>query len=312
MSKLAQQAREAMRAKAHRLAHGHEMKVDSTSVDLPEPGDGSRKVVDRQRVPTRKDGGKVEGHHAKMHAGRRPRGKKADGGMAETPAESTARYKREKAEADAGSIQQKMFASERKDGPKFEPDARKRGGKVHSDEAEDRKLIDKMVKPSARTGKKDGGVRAERKSGGRTKAKTSRIPTPCPAPALLPVPQAACPLVAHQPLALRPRALPLPAACPAQCPCRSRFQCRRAPMARPACRCPARPEAASCMRAPAADPGASRKPKSRNARIVARAAIHARGEGPGVLKPPFPESPGRSHPPQQRGNHDRLHDDQSA
>lgn len=173
MSKLAQQAREAMREKAHRLAHGHERKVDSTSVELPEPGDGSRKVVDRQRVPTRAHGGKVEGHHAKRHAGRKPRGKKADGGMAETPAESTARYKREKAEADAGSIQQKMFASERKDGPKFEPDARKRGGKVHSDEAEDRKLIDKMVKPSARTGKKDGGVRAERKSGGRTKAKTN-------------------------------------------------------------------------------------------------------------------------------------------
>lgn len=33
----------------------------------------------------------------------------------------------------------------------------KRGGKVHSDEAEDKKLIKKMVKPSARTGKADGG-----------------------------------------------------------------------------------------------------------------------------------------------------------
>ncbi len=33
----------------------------------------------------------------------------------------------------------------------------KKGGEVHSDEAEDRRLIDKMVKPSARTGKKDGG-----------------------------------------------------------------------------------------------------------------------------------------------------------
>jgi hypothetical protein len=33
----------------------------------------------------------------------------------------------------------------------------KRGGKVHSDEAEDKKLIKKMVKPSARTGKSVGG-----------------------------------------------------------------------------------------------------------------------------------------------------------
>ena len=33
----------------------------------------------------------------------------------------------------------------------------KRGGKVHSDEAEDKKLIKKMVKPSARTGKSAGG-----------------------------------------------------------------------------------------------------------------------------------------------------------
>ena len=118
------------------------------------------KINDPQRVPTRKAGGKVEGHAAKRRmdrASRKAGGRvgKASGGKAETPAESTMRHNREKAEYDAKSPQQKMGASIK--GPDFEP-GRKRGGRVHSDEAEDRKLIDKMVKPSARTGKADGGI----------------------------------------------------------------------------------------------------------------------------------------------------------
>ena len=68
------------------------------------------KVNEPQRIPTRKAGGKVEGHAAMRRMDRAPR--KA-GGRVATP--------------------------------------------KHSDEAEDRKLIDKMVKPSARTGKADGG-----------------------------------------------------------------------------------------------------------------------------------------------------------
>jgi hypothetical protein len=42
----------------------------------------------------------------------------------------------------------------------------KRGGKVHDDVAADKALIKKMVKPSARTGKKHGGERMARKDGG--------------------------------------------------------------------------------------------------------------------------------------------------
>ncbi len=38
----------------------------------------------------------------------------------------------------------------------------KKGGEVHSDEAEDRRLIDKMVKPSARTGRAKGGSMEDR------------------------------------------------------------------------------------------------------------------------------------------------------
>jgi len=54
---------------------------------------------------------------------------------------------------------------------KFSP--MKKGGKAmkHDDVAEDKALIKKMVKPEARTGKKDGGkpMRMNRKTGGRTK-----------------------------------------------------------------------------------------------------------------------------------------------
>lgn len=179
MSHNAEKLRAAARQKAHRLAHGTREKVDSTSVDLPEPGDGSKKVYDRQAVPTRKEGGKVEGKHGHKHAGRKPR--RAEGGevrperKAETPAESTARYKREKAEYDDMTPGQKMGASINEGvlGPRNGVPGKKRGGKVHSDEAEDRKLIDKMVKKDARTGKKDGGERMARKSGGRAKGKTN-------------------------------------------------------------------------------------------------------------------------------------------
>lgn len=51
----------------------------------------------------------------------------------------------------------------------------KRGGMVHEDEAEDKAMVRKMVKPDALTGKKDGGMadRVARKSGGRAKGKTN-------------------------------------------------------------------------------------------------------------------------------------------
>lgn len=62
------------------------------------------------------------------------------------------------------------------------------GAAKHSDEAEDRKLIGKMVKKGALTGKKDGG-RLERKSGGRAKGNTDIniiIGRPSPAPGAVP------------------------------------------------------------------------------------------------------------------------------
>jgi len=116
------------------------------------------KVNEAQRVPTRKAGGKIDGHAVKRRMDRAPR---------------------------------------------------KSGGRVasskHSDEAEDRKLIDKMVKPAARTGRASGGKVGKGKTnitivvapGGAGQPQSPAVPRPVP----IPVPAASPPGAGAPPMA---------------------------------------------------------------------------------------------------------------
>ena len=143
MSETSIAARKAMKEKAKRLTTDPHEKVDASSWTPPEPINaeaptGMRPISKRQF----KRGGKVMGEHAQVRADRKPR--KA-GGAAQG------------AKVNDWINRDDRKANEERDGIKH-VGGFKKGGEVHSDEAEDRRLIDKMVKPSARTGKKEGGV----------------------------------------------------------------------------------------------------------------------------------------------------------
>jgi len=141
---------------------------DTGTYDGVPPVD-SGKVNQPQKIPTRKAGGRVGGDHAAKRLDKAPRAKKAMGGpMMGTPGV----------------------------GVPMAPGAmpmRAKGGKVHPDEAEDKKLISKMIKSDDK--------RHERADGGRVgkgKGKTTvnvivspqgggqqppqRVPVPVPVP----------------------------------------------------------------------------------------------------------------------------------
>jgi hypothetical protein len=180
---------------------GHAAKIKSYSTgkdgtafrdDKPWDGvpilDSDEKFDEPQKVPTRKAGGRVEGKVAKKRLDRAPRKKggrvcRDDGGAANDP----------ETNVSVKPVDQKE---------KVRLVGYKKGGAVHSDEAEDRKLIRKMVKKEDLTGRCYGG-REGRAEGGAVKKKGSttvvinlgaqgagampppaqRIPVPVPVPA---------------------------------------------------------------------------------------------------------------------------------
>lgn len=170
MSEHAEKHREAMKSKAHKMAHGDpHQKVDASDWTPPEPEEANVQTGERP-ISKRafKKGGKVEGHEGKKHLGRAPR---KSGGMT----------------ANELVNRNVKSANDEREGPKH-VGGFKNGG--HPDAKEDRELIDKMVKKTARTGKATGGMsvsdgalegtrpekggRFARKSGGRAgKGKTN-------------------------------------------------------------------------------------------------------------------------------------------
>jgi len=195
MSEMAKSAREAMKAKAKRLTTADPgQKVSSTTWTPPEPLDADVKTgmrpVSRRAF---KSGGKVSGADASCNMGRTPR---KSGGKAITANSLINRNAKEANEERAGikhiGGMKKGGAAKAIGGPLSGakkmmdrsvmqagvPNAQmgftgirkgqisparglgiKTGGKVekHEDIAEDKALIRKMVKPSARTARKDGG-----------------------------------------------------------------------------------------------------------------------------------------------------------
>lgn len=163
----AKEIRAARHDKAKAMAAGEpHIKVDASTWEPTEMLPAGAKTGLRPVSPRQyRHGGHVAGHDAKHHAGRKPR---ASGGNVAN--DYSARDVKE-ANAKFGKPYTGGFA---------------RGG--HPDVKEDRALIDRMVKPSARTGKASGGVshlgncgggaaelkgdRIARKSGGHVKFET--------------------------------------------------------------------------------------------------------------------------------------------
>lgn len=138
MAMSASEARTAQKARAERWADRPYVKPDASSWS---PGDNP---------------------HTEVKTGMRPISRTAfkDGGSVDV--------------ADAIANTDMKAANQKREGFKH-VGGFKRGGGVHKDEAEDKAMVRKMVKPGALTGKKDGGEadRVARKSGGRAKGKTN-------------------------------------------------------------------------------------------------------------------------------------------
>ena len=170
MSELAKKARAERKAKAERYARTDpHAKVDASGYTPPDALDADVKTglrpVSRRQF---KRGGKVEGEHAKHHAGRKPR---KSGGNALTADSFQNRDVKEanenrdglkhtggmkrggRAHKDAGGIAEALSPAY------LLAKNLKRGGKaMHDDAAEDKKLIHEVVKKSAiKPGKKHGG-----------------------------------------------------------------------------------------------------------------------------------------------------------
>jgi hypothetical protein len=172
MSETSIKARKANKEKAQRLAAPTKGDIDASGWAEPtlnaEAKTGPRPVSPRAF----KSGGKVEGHTAKKHAGYKPR---KSGGMAREIANAYVDRDVKDANEKFGKPHDGGFKKggriHRDNGGEADYDysrtgagtvtrdrpGRKHGGKMHSDEAEDRALVKKMVKPEARTGKKHGG-----------------------------------------------------------------------------------------------------------------------------------------------------------
>ena len=212
MSETSKAARAAMKKKAHRLANGSEgERVDASDYKVPGEMDTERKTGPKPLNPRMfKRGGKVEGAEATHHAGKKPRAKRDLGGpMSAPPAAAGGAGAGSAAGSGAAgpmmnlpaAAQAQIANATRTPNPLGMLGSRpvqswmaraggiKKGGRVkkasggeaHSDEKEDRALIDKMVKPSARkakggevvgntevTGTRPTGGRLARKDGGRS------------------------------------------------------------------------------------------------------------------------------------------------
>ena len=169
MSHYKHEAREAQKSKMERMGlkkeHSPKTFSDTHTWD-GEPGLDTVVPAGKQPVGKQhfKRGGKVlhaEGHEAHHHLGHKPR--KAGGGLL-----SVNPVQRKKIVAALASRKKREGLPSAPPKPlKQGPSGlagigmmpHKRGGKVskHPDEAEDRALVKKMVKPEARTGKADGG-----------------------------------------------------------------------------------------------------------------------------------------------------------
>ena len=170
MSEAAKDARRKMQEKAKRLTTASNEKVDASDFDgYPDleanVATGARPLSRRQFRKGGKVVAKVEGVDAKHHMGRKPR---KGGGSALTPDGLINRDVRE--------------ANEKRDGIKHDGGFKRGGATKHSDEAEDRALVKKMVRKESLTGKREGGAldgvlqgtrptggREARKGGGRIK-----------------------------------------------------------------------------------------------------------------------------------------------
>jgi hypothetical protein len=178
MSESAKSAREAMKAKAKRLTTGDpSQKVDSSTWSPPAPENADKQTGARPLVKRLyKKGGKVTGEKADFRADRKPR--KAGGRATRylTPDNlinrdvRMANDVREDGNAHLGAFKKggkihKMGGGTFGENPLSLQNRSmakaagmmKKGGVAHPDEAEDKALIRKMVKPSARTGKAGGG-----------------------------------------------------------------------------------------------------------------------------------------------------------
>lgn len=168
--------RRAMKAKAHRLASGEDAKkIDASNYSRPAALNAAVKVgmrpISKQHLAT---GGKVAG---KASGGRLDRTPRKSGGQLAT-AFANLDEKKANAEREGGPGHEGGYKRggrrKKADGGSFVPAQRmnfqggssemaqaaglKKGGKAeHEDEKSDRKLVKKMVKPEARTGKKEGG-----------------------------------------------------------------------------------------------------------------------------------------------------------
>ncbi|CAB5219898.1 hypothetical protein UFOVP231_10 [uncultured Caudovirales phage] len=197
MSDMAKEARKAMKAKAQRLGSDRPLeKVDSSTWTPPAMLNADVKTglrpISRRAF---KSGGKVGGEAAHAHMGKKPRqsggkaltadsfinknvkeanesregakhigalktggrAKKMDGGIM-SPAMSGAAKMMARGQA-VGNIPGAMLQSQPTNSRLARSTGLKKGGKAmkHDDVAEDKALIKKMVKPSARTGKDIGG-----------------------------------------------------------------------------------------------------------------------------------------------------------
>lgn len=195
-AEMAREARKAMKAKAERMSHGDpHAKVDGSSWTEAEPLKGNIQTGERvlsKRQFKRGGGVKVEGEHAHHHAGKRPR--RASGGeIADALVNRNVRSANEEREGEkhvggfkhggspardrahkmVGGPMVSNVPTERmqfQSGPSMMSKAAglKHGG--HADEAEDKKLIKKMVKPAAIRHAEDCGCaecRPKRAHGGR-------------------------------------------------------------------------------------------------------------------------------------------------
>jgi len=153
MSEASVHYREAMKRKAHRLAHQGDERVDASDYHIPGEPTSSAQTWEKEQpdlVKARKNpvnprkfkrGGHVEGKKAHHHGGRKSR--QAGGPMAPGMNVPVNRF-------NLSPIPNRL-------GQSLGASGLKHGGKAHPDEPEDRALVDKMVKKECRTGAKEGG-----------------------------------------------------------------------------------------------------------------------------------------------------------
>jgi hypothetical protein len=156
MSTESKSARDAMKSKAHRMVgpDPRDAPIDASGYEPPDAEEanvqtGMRPVSKRQF----KRGGTIKAHGepAKSHAGRKAR---KSGGKTMPP-------------IDAMINRDVKIANEYRDGPDHVGGMKTGGRAKHTDETMDRKLIHKMIKPKALTGKSHGGeCRCAKCSGG--------------------------------------------------------------------------------------------------------------------------------------------------